>query len=104
MYNYAPSLRRMRGCDYTQLPLEDTLMDFPYKHFLVIGATSGIGLAMADRLIATGAKVTAVGRRQERLDEFVRKHGESSAHGVSFDIGHLDKIPQFAAEFVIPCS
>ncbi|KAJ5219682.1 short-chain dehydrogenase/oxidoreductase [Penicillium chermesinum] len=42
-------------------------MSFPYKHVLVIGATAGIGRALADRFVQTGLKVTAVGRRQERL-------------------------------------
>ncbi|KAH7128255.1 hypothetical protein B0J11DRAFT_431887 [Dendryphion nanum] len=45
-------------------------MTFPYKHILLIGATSGIGKAMADRFISENIQVTAVGRRQERLDEF----------------------------------
>ncbi|KAL2008470.1 hypothetical protein VTN00DRAFT_6664 [Thermoascus crustaceus] len=48
----------------------------------MVGATAGIGRAMADRLVEAGAKVTAVGRRKERLDEFVRKHGESKASAV----------------------
>ncbi len=55
---------------------------------------------MADRLIQAGAKVTAVGRRQDRLNEFVSKHGESRARGVAFDIGNLEQIHQFAAEYV----
>lgn len=73
-------------------------MAFPYRHFLFIGATSGIGRAMADRLIESGAKVTAVGRRKDRLDDFVSKHGESEAKAVPFDIGNGEKIPQFASE------
>ncbi|KAF2678513.1 NAD(P)-binding protein [Lentithecium fluviatile CBS 122367] len=45
-------------------------MSFPYKHVLLIGATAGIGKAMADHFISQGIKVTAVGRRKERLDAF----------------------------------
>ncbi|KAL4981462.1 hypothetical protein BDW68DRAFT_183476 [Aspergillus falconensis] len=71
-------------------------MALPYKHYLAIGATSGIGLAMATQLVQTGAKVTVVGRRQERLDEFVHTHGTEKADGVAFDIGRLDDIPEFA--------
>lgn len=70
-------------------------MPFPYNHVLLIGATSGIGKAMADRFIAEGVKVTAVGRRQERLDAFVAKHGSDKASIVAFDIGELDRIPNF---------
>jgi NADP-dependent 3-hydroxy acid dehydrogenase YdfG len=73
-------------------------MTFPYKHILMIGATSGIGKAMADRLVTAGIKVTAVGRRKDRLDEFVRAHGESRAGAVAFDISDVDNTPQFAAE------
>lgn len=73
-------------------------MAFPYKHFLVIGATAGIGRALASRLVKSGAKVTVVGRRKDRLDEFVREHGEQNAQCVPFDIGNLDEVPEFAAE------
>ncbi len=71
-------------------------MLFPYKHVLLIGATSGIGKAMADHFIAEGVKVTAVGRRQERLDDFTSEHGSDKASSLAFDISDLDKIPAFA--------
>ncbi|KAL4882670.1 hypothetical protein BJY04DRAFT_217163 [Aspergillus karnatakaensis] len=70
-------------------------MSFPYKHCLAIGATSGIGLALATQLVQTDVKVTVVGRRQERLDEFVQTHGPEKADGVAFDITRLDEIPDF---------
>ena len=73
-------------------------MAFPYRHVLLIGATSGIGKAMADRLIEAGAKVTVVGRRKDRLEEFTSKHGENKARAIPFDIGKREQIPQFAAE------
>ncbi len=50
-------------------------MPFPYKHVLMIGATSGIGVSMADRLVKEGSKVIAVGRQQDRLDHFVQNNG-----------------------------
>ncbi|KAI9370224.1 hypothetical protein BJX61DRAFT_101859 [Aspergillus egyptiacus] len=71
-------------------------MTLPYKHCLAIGATSGIGLALSTQLVQTGTKVTVVGRRQERLDEFVQTHGPEKASAVAFDIGRLDEIPSFA--------
>lgn len=73
-------------------------MSFQYKHVLMVGATSGIGLAMAERLISEGVKITAVGRRKDRLDQFVAKHGAAKADSVVFDIADIDKIPKFAAE------
>ncbi|GFF34985.1 uncharacterized oxidoreductase DltE [Aspergillus udagawae] len=75
-------------------------MAFPYKHVLLIGATAGIGRAMADRLIQAGVKVTAIGRRKDRLDEFVQKHGEQMASAVPFDISNIENIPKFAAEII----
>lgn len=71
-------------------------MAFPYKHVLLIGATSGIGKAMAGRFVAEGVKVTVVGRRQERLDDFVLSHGSDKASSLTFDIGELENIPKFA--------
>ncbi|KAL3465537.1 hypothetical protein BJX64DRAFT_275136 [Aspergillus heterothallicus] len=75
-------------------------MSFPYKHVLIIGATSGIGRAMAERFVQNGAKVIVVGRRKDRLDEFVAKHGEDKASAIVFDISQLDEIPQFAEDVV----
>jgi len=71
-------------------------MAFPYKHVLIIGATAGIGAAMADHFIAQGIKVTAVGRRASRLESFVSKNGPEKASSIVFDISKLSEIPAFA--------
>ncbi|KAI0012062.1 NAD(P)-binding protein [Xylariaceae sp. FL0662B] len=71
-------------------------MTFPYKCVLMIGATSGIGLALAERMIENGIFVIGVGRRKERLDEFVAKHGFEKAAVSQFDITNLDGIPAWA--------
>ncbi|KAL8705431.1 MAG: hypothetical protein Q9201_001455 [Fulgogasparrea decipioides] len=71
-------------------------MSFPYKCVLMVGATSGIGLGMAEKLIRQGCKVIAVGRRQNRIDDFVRKHG-TKADGFAYDLsdsGNLNKFVQ----------
>jgi NADP-dependent 3-hydroxy acid dehydrogenase YdfG len=73
-------------------------MSSPFKCVLLIGATAGIGRALADRLIEEGSKVIAVGRRKDRLDEFVSQHGGEVAFAAPFDIANKEKIPQFAAE------
>jgi NADP-dependent 3-hydroxy acid dehydrogenase YdfG len=70
-------------------------MSIPYKHVLIIGATSGIGKAMADQFISHDVKVTAVGRRQERLDDLVSQHGSAKVSVIPFDIVKLDEIPVF---------
>lgn len=71
-------------------------MPFPYRKALVIGATSGIGLELAERLVQDGVYVIAVGRRQNNLDKFVSKAGAGKASAVAFDLAKIDQIPAFA--------
>ncbi len=75
-----------------------TMTTFPYRQVLMVGATAGIGAAMADRLILEGTKVIAVGRRQDRLDAFVQKHGAQKACAVRFDISDRQNIGKFVSE------
>ena len=70
-------------------------MPFPYKKVLVIGATSGIGNALASRLVKEGSYVIVVGRRKEKLEEFVHEHGRDKANAIPFDITETEKIPNF---------
>ena len=79
-------------------------MAFPYKRVLIIGATSGIGEALASRIVQNGSSVIVTGRRKERLADFVHKHGKDKATAVPFDITELDKIPNFAAKYVVSLS
>ncbi|KAE9973843.1 hypothetical protein BLS_003393 [Venturia inaequalis] len=72
-------------------------MQFQYNKVLLIGATSGIGYALAERMLTTGTKVIIAGRRKERLDELVSKHGEDKAFPSVFDISELSKIPAWAS-------
>ncbi|KAI1480492.1 NAD(P)-binding protein [Daldinia eschscholtzii] len=73
-------------------------MSFPYKTVLLVGATAGIGLALAERMIENGIFVIGVGRRKERLDAFVAKHGSDKAAGSQFDITEFDKIEAWAKD------
>lgn len=75
-------------------------MPFQYKRILVIGATSGIGEALADRFVQEGSYVIAVGRRKEKLEEFVHRHGKGIASAVPFDITEIEKIPHFVTKCV----
>lgn len=68
-----------------------------YKKALVIGATSGIGEGIAAKFVAEGTKVIVTGRRQERLDAFVSKHGKDNASAIAFDNTKLKEIPSFAS-------
>lgn len=73
-------------------------MPFSYKKVLVIGATSGIGRAMASRLVHEGSTVIVVGRRKQRLVDFVHEHGKDKASAVPFDITEVEKIPHFVTK------
>jgi len=72
-------------------------MSFPYKTVLITGATSGIGLALAERMIEAGIFVIAVGRRQDRLDELASKHGRDKIATEAFDVSQLDALPAWAS-------
>ncbi|KAI1076028.1 putative short-chain dehydrogenase/oxidoreductase [Whalleya microplaca] len=75
-----------------------------YKKALIIGATSGIGEALAAKLLENGTSVIVTGRRQDRLDAFTSAHSNTStnasATAVAFDITQLRSIPSFAASIV----
>lgn len=75
-------------------------MPWAYKKVLIVGATSGIGEALANRLIAAGSNVIVSGRRQEKLDEFVHRHGKDKSSAAQIDVTELDKIPHFAEQSV----
>lgn len=72
-------------------------MPFQYSKILVLGATSGIGRALAARFIEEGSEVIVTGRRKENLDDFVGQHGDR-ATAIPFDMTQLDKIPSFVAD------
>lgn len=67
-------------------------MSLPYQKVLLVGATSGIGAALADKLVENGTFVIAAGRRKENLDKFVAKHGASKAAAAVVDILKLESV------------
>lgn len=52
----------------------------------ITGATSGFGRACAERLSAEGARIVALGRRGERLDELKRALAGRAVHAVILDV------------------
>ncbi|EME46608.1 hypothetical protein DOTSEDRAFT_70581 [Dothistroma septosporum NZE10] len=72
-------------------------MPFRYNKVLVIGATSGIGLALSEKFVAEGSSVVATGRRKENLDDLVKQH-KGKIDTVVFDITKLKDIPKFVTE------
>ena len=52
----------------------------------ITGATSGFGAATVDRFVEGGWRVVASGRRAERLQRLVERHGAGRVHALAFDI------------------
>jgi serine 3-dehydrogenase (NADP+) len=57
---------------------------------LITGATSGFGAAAVERFLADGWRVVATGRRAERLQALVDRHGGERLHVAAFDIRDAD--------------
>lgn len=67
-------------------------MPFGYKKALVIGATSGIGRAIAEKLVQNGVSTIVAGRRKENLDDFVQQYGNDKAQAKVVDILRFDEV------------
>ncbi len=72
------------------------------KVALVTGGGSGIGLAIARKLAAAGAKVAISGRRRERLDEAVQKIADDGgkAMAVAGDVAQSSDAARMVEETV----
>ena len=56
------------------------------KTVLITGATSGFGAAAVDRFVGGGWRVVATGRRAERLQALVQRHGSDKVQALAFDM------------------
>ncbi|MBZ9675816.1 SDR family oxidoreductase [Mesorhizobium sp. ES1-1] len=64
------------------------------EHTVIIGGSSGIGLATARRLLGPSMKVTITGRNQEKLDSTCESLG-GKADTAAFDASKPDQVRQF---------
>jgi serine 3-dehydrogenase (NADP+) len=60
------------------------------KTILISGATSGFGAAAVERFAAAGWRIVATGRRADRVQQLVDRHGAEQVHGSAFDIRDAD--------------
>jgi NAD(P)-dependent dehydrogenase (short-subunit alcohol dehydrogenase family) len=67
------------------------------QHIVIVGGSSGIGLAAAQRLLASGAKVTIAGRSGTRLAE-AKAALRGDANAIRMDGAAADALPALFAE------
>ena len=68
----------------------------------ITGATAGFGAATVERFVAGGWRVIASGRRAERLQQLVDRHGAERVHAAAFDL--RDEAAMRAAHSALPPS
>lgn len=56
------------------------------------GASRGIGIAIAERLLAEGARVTLLGRQLDKLNEAAAKLSKNTIYAVAADVGSSDQM------------
>ncbi|EIL89175.1 SDR family NAD(P)-dependent oxidoreductase [Rhodanobacter spathiphylli] len=66
----------------------------------ITGASSGFGAAAVERFVAGGWRVIASGRRAERLQQLVDRHGADKVHAAAFDM--RDESAMRAAHAALP--
>lgn len=69
------------------------------RRVLVTGATSGIGAAAVEGYLALGATVHLLGRNPDKVADAVRTCGSDRVVGEVCDVGDLDDVRRWAADF-----
>lgn len=68
------------------------------KHFLITGATSGIGLESARELIRAGAQVTIAARDLKKAEQVVKELSSQRAQILHLDLADLNSVRKAARE------
>lgn len=70
----------------------EAFIDFQGRRVVVTGATSGIGEAVVEELLACGARPIVVGRNRDKLDRLMTRLGLPSGSALELDLGNLPEI------------
>lgn len=73
-------------------------MNLRSTHFLVTGGGSGIGKAIAARLLSEGASVVIAGRSQAKLEKAAQELASDRLHTMIMDISDCEKIHEKLCE------
>lgn len=68
------------------------------KIVVITGASSGIGAATAEKLVAAGHKVVIAARSTDKLNALAKKLGSDKALAVTADVSKLDDIQNVIAQ------
>lgn len=76
----------------------------PQKRAILVGASSGIGAALAHRLADEGYQIALLARRAEKLsalaDEINSKHGETRAIYYIHDVTDYESVPELLQKII----
>ncbi|HIE25288.1 MAG TPA: SDR family NAD(P)-dependent oxidoreductase [Anaerolineales bacterium] len=76
----------------------------PKKRAILVGASSGIGAALAHRLVDEGYQIALLARREEMLstltDEINAKHGETRAIYYVHDVTDYETVPELLSKII----
>ncbi len=79
------------------MPLNPPIKDWKDRRCWIVGASTGIGAALAGALAAKGARVALSSRRREPLDEMAHRFGKGRALVLPLDITHAAELEKAAA-------
>lgn len=82
------------------MSLNTKITDWTSKRVWIIGASSGIGCALADLLHARGAKVALSARSADKLAATVKRLGKARAIALPLDITKVETIQSAEAELI----
>lgn len=69
----------------------------PWKHAIIVGASSGIGREIAKQLAESGCHVAVIARRTDRLQELADKH-PGKVIPYAHDVTNFDEVPRVFQE------